>query len=64
MEIGSAVGSNVQTVQPQPAQQQQQQTQIADQQQRQGEAEVARLETPSQAPDPGQRVGSVIDTQV
>lgn len=62
MEIGSAVGSNVQTVQPQPAQQQQ--TQIADQQQRQAETEVARLETPEQAPDPAQRVGSVIDTQV
>ncbi|WP_088329013.1 hypothetical protein [Lacimicrobium sp. SS2-24] len=60
MEIGSAVGSNVQTVQPQPAQQQ---TQAADQQQRQAEVEVARLETPSQAPDPGQRVGSVINTQ-
>ncbi|GGD55310.1 hypothetical protein [Lacimicrobium alkaliphilum] len=62
MEIGSAVGSNVQTVQPQPAQQQE--TQRTEQQQRQGEAEVARLETPSQTPDPGQRVGSVIDTQV
>lgn len=61
MEIGSVAGSNVQTLQTPP---ERQQTQQLDQQQRQAETEVARLETPAPQPDPGQRVGSVIDTQV
>ena len=58
MEIGSVAGANVQTLQ-QPAQPTaQQEIRQADQQQRQAE-----LETQNQAPDPNQRVGSLIDTQ-
>ncbi|MBN7819915.1 hypothetical protein [Bowmanella yangjiangensis] len=57
MEIGSASGTNVQNIQPQPRQEQPESRQ-ADQQQRQAELEVQRSE-----PDPNQRVGSQINTQ-
>lgn len=58
MEIGSAAGANVQTLQ-QPAQpSSRQEIRQADQQQHQAELENQRAE-----PDPNQRVGTQIDTR-